>query len=311
MRLFPMPKNAFAGVWMMFLSVFGANAQSSDESILRTARENGVYVVDLRNSGYRIVFPRVRDSQVNYKADYLFSFIAPSGRSLYGVQRLFDSSGHGPTHDSIVRRPLTGSSLGPEEVVVSPFQNVFAGAVSQNEKYMVVVGRLRDISAETRTNRDGVYLWDRSTKAVRRVASAPDAGLTEDIRSLSVNDKGDLVVYESRGEVLRFAASGSRLTQADQHHGRFPVLMPGGVAYVYWDRGWLMMNDAKGKHELLPVENVVGAIRVSPTGGLVAFGVESGGNSSLRICEIQTRICLDGPNYRDWIPGRETYWMRK
>jgi hypothetical protein len=291
------------------VACLGASDQNQDGGILRTVRENHMYLVDLRNWGYRIAFPQEGGTRTDYDADYLYSFVAPSGRALFAVRRTFD--GRNPPEDTLIRRTLTGSSVGPEEILSSPFQNVFSGAASPSEKYMLIVGRSREPSTLPWASRDGVYLWDRSTNAVGRVAAAPNAGLTEDFKSLNVNDRGDIIVYEDRGEVKRLAASGSQLTQTEQYSGRFPTLMPDGKSYLYWDHGWLMMSDANGKHEVLPVENMVGGLRVSPAGGLVAFGVDSRGGSSLRICEIKTKTCLDGPVYVDWIAGRETFWIRR
>jgi hypothetical protein len=219
---------------------------------------------------------------------------------------VFDGRGLEPPRDILIRRSLEGAG-GDEEIVSSPLVNIFRCAISTNERFMIIAGRLKDPAVSE--PRDGIFLLDRSDGRVQYVAPFPNAGLNEDIRSLNVSDQGN-VVYEDDGTIATFVGE-KRLTLAKRHAGKFPTLMPDGQAYLYADRGRLVLNDRKADRELLRIPEIVGAIRVSPDGNFVAFGVESGGDTQLRICELCTQNCVDGPKYYDWIAGRETFWIKR
>ena len=112
---------------------------------------------------------------------------------------------------------------------------------------------------------------------------------------------------------MRFTRKEGRLQQRERHPGQFPVLMPNGEAYVYADHGWLVSNDSKVKRNLFRVPDVVGGIRVSPDDRFVAFGVKADRHtmlSHIEICELSSKVCVAGPEYDEWIPGRETFWIK-
>jgi hypothetical protein len=109
---------------VLSVACLGASAQNQEGGILRTVRENHMYLVDLRNWGYKIAFPQDGGTGADYDADYLYSFVAPTGRALFAVRRTFD--GKNPPEDALIRRTLTGSSVGPEEILPSPFQTFLA-----------------------------------------------------------------------------------------------------------------------------------------------------------------------------------------
>jgi hypothetical protein len=90
--------------------------------------------------------------------------------------------------------------------------------------------------------------------------------------------------------------------------------MPDGQGFVYADRTELILNTGESRRELLSAPNVVGSIRVSPDSAFVAFGIDLFGDLSstqLRICDLKTLACVDGPKYSDWIAARETFWVRQ
>ena len=70
------------------------------------------------------------------------------------------------------------------------------------------------------------------------------------------------------------------------------------------------MVDSQGKHDISGSPGVVGGIRVSPDGKFLAFGEGFSGYTRLRICELGTRTCQEGPTYTEWIAGRETFWIK-
>jgi len=269
-------------------------------------------LVDLRSDGYRISFPKEEHNRVssNDRYDYIYSVVAPNGRSVFAVRRIYDSGLPSLIEDILVRRPLITGTVGPEEIVNTPFVNIFQFSVSSNEEYLVIAGRLRHA---TEGNRDAIFLFKRNDGTSKYVA--PYASLSENIRSLNVAERGDLVIFENRGIVTKFEASGGPLVLAEQHPGQFPTLIPHEHRYLYVDRGWLMADDGKGgKRELIRAPSVVGAIRVSPDGRFIAFGEDLFGDSRLtrlRICEIDSKNCADGPDYLEWIAGRETFWIER
>lgn len=57
---------------VIFVASLGGSAQDLESDIIRILRSNRMYLVDLRNSGYTLAFPRERTGPVNYNADYLF-----------------------------------------------------------------------------------------------------------------------------------------------------------------------------------------------------------------------------------------------
>jgi hypothetical protein len=280
------------------LIAWGVLEAQATTQIERTLRSQRMYLVDLRNDGYRLAFPQ----EGNVRMD-----VAPNGRSLFAVKRVFDERGLEPPRDTLIRRSLEGVG-GDEEIVSSPLLNVFRCAVSTNERFMIVAGRVKDPSVGEQ--RDGIFLLNRRDGSIQSVAPFPDAGRNESIGSFNVNDRGNIVVYEDAGTVTKFTGE-TRLALTERHPGKFPVLMPDGEAYLYADQGWLTLSDRNGKHEVLRIPEVMGAIRVSPDGNFIAFGMESGGDTQLRICELKTQNCMDGPKYYDWIAGRETFWIKR
>lgn len=283
-------------------------AQIQSGSVTNHLIERQLCLADLRNHGYRIVFPKA-EGITSYpgRSEYLYSIISPSGRSLFGVRRDFDQ--RGIPLDTLVRRELQKSGPGPEEIVSVPFDNVFQCAVSPNERFIVIAGRRQGLPKE---KRDGIFLYSRTDK--RGQYLGPYASRGEDVRSINVSDIGDLVIYEDKETVLIFGEKNGELTLIDRHAGKLPVLMPDGRGYIYSDGGQLILNESKTKHGLLSAPNLVGAIRVSPDSQFIAFGMDLFHNLSstqLRICEVKTRVCIDGPKYSDWIAGRETFWIKR
>lgn len=292
-----------------FLSVALA-AQTPLDLISRRITEQRLCLADLRNYSYTIVFPRhEEESRYSGKSEYLYSIVAPNGRSLFASRRELDRRGN--VSDTLIRRELRTSGAGPEEILPVPFTALFQFAVSLNERFMVIAGRLQGPTI-AKDKRDGIFVLNRSTGSVHPLA--PYASRTQDIRSFNVSDAGDLVIYEDKEAVMIFTGSDGHLTLTDHHAGKLPVLMPDGRGYVYSDRGQLILNDGKAKRKLLSSPNVVGAIRVSPGAQFLAFGIDLFGDLSsteLRICELKALACVDGPKYSDWIAGRETFWVRR
>jgi hypothetical protein len=284
------------------------NAQNPALDIIRALRARHICLVDLRNHGYQIAFPPEKAVRVVYqnpRAEYLYSVIAPTGRSLFGITRTF--YGRTPPTDALVRRAL-GESVGPEESIATPMANYFQFAVSPNETFMLIGGRLKNAP---KGQADGLFLLNMKSGGIEFVAQYPRAGLNEDIRSLNVSDGADIILYEDGGTVLRYTRSELHITLAERHSGHFPALMPDGKSYVYADHGWLMLSAGGEKRELIRAPTVVGAIRVSPDGGLAAFGTGSIEYSHLRVCELDAKACADGPGYDEWIAGRETFWLKQ
>jgi hypothetical protein len=186
--------------------------------------------------------------------------------------------------------------------------NYFQFAVSPNETFMLIGGRLKNAPKD---QADGLFLLNMKRGGIEFVAPYPRAGLNEDIRSLNVSDRGDVILYEDGGAVLIYTRPRTSLALTERHSGHFPALMPDGESYVYADRGWLILSNSREKRELIRAPTVVGAIRISPDGGFAAFGVGSIEYSHLRICELDAIACVDGPEYTEWIAGRETFWLKK
>jgi hypothetical protein len=266
-------------------------------------------LVDLRNDCYRVVFPRTGErTTYSGKSDYLYSIVSPNGLSLFGVRRQFDASNR-YQFDTLIRRELQKSGASSEEIISVPFDNVFQLAVSPNEKLLVIAGRLRDPGAPG-AKQDGIFLLDRKVGNVRTIA--PYASLSVQIRSFNVSDQGR-VIYEDNGTIMAFMGSEARPKLIELHRGRLPVLKPNGGGYFYASDESLILNDGKSKRELFSAIHVVGAIRISPDANFIAFGVgaEQGGETQLRVCEMQSKACVNGPKYSEWIAGRETFWIKR
>ena len=293
-------------VWGVWLST---RAQPAPADITKTLLEKRMYLVDLRNDGYWVTFPRERREQIVYSGladEYGYSVVAPDGASLFAVKltrELLPSA-------ELVRRSLAGEG-GPEETISSAFKIIQYCAVSRSERFVAIAGRLRGSAPSA--ERDGIYVLNRDTGSVVKVAGFANAGLNESILSLNVSDRGDVVVYEERGDVVRLDAS-RPASGPERHRGQFPVLMPGDQAYIFADHGWLLWKDGSGSRELVPVPKVAGGVRVSPDGHFVAFGVSAAGDldyTRLRVCDLDSRSCVDGPKYVDWVAGRETFWIQR
>lgn len=273
--------------------------------------ERRLCLANLQNYSYTIVFPKLKgEARYSGKSGYLYSVVSPNGRSLFAVRREFDSSGRRQL-DTLIRREVSPAGMGPEEVISTPFDNVFQCAPSQNEKFIAIAGRPRRNSTAKDTE-DGVFLFDRDRGSIQYLA--PYNNRSEDIHSLNVNDHGDLVLYEDKGTILTFATPSGQPTLINRHPGRLPVLLPEGQGYIYSDRGQLILADGTTKHQLFSAPNVVGGIRLSPDAHFVAFGVDLSGDlssSQLKVCELNTLACVDGPKYSDWIAGRETFWIKE
>jgi hypothetical protein len=176
---------------------------------------------------------------------------------------------------------------------------------------MVIAGRLQDQKVD-KDKRDGIFVLDRNTDTIHQIV--PYASRSQDVRSLNVGDRGDLVIYEDKGFVLTYTGANGELAPIGRQPGNFPVLMPDGQGFVYADRTELILNTGESRRELLSAPNVVGSIRVSPDSAFVAFGIDLFGDLSstqLRICDLKTLACVDGPKYSDWIAARETFWVRQ
>jgi hypothetical protein len=212
----------------------------------------------------------------------------------------------------LIKRTLDGPG-GSEEIVSSHFKIVQQCAVSQNETFALIAGRLKDAGPE-QSNSDGIFLLNRSNGIIEYVAPFENAGLNESTRSLNVGDRGDLVVYEESGAIVRLTRMRGCFSATERHPGQLPALMPSGEAYVYVDHDRLIWSDGKVQRDLMRVRNVVGGVRVSPDGHFVAFGVDASGPATsrhLEICELNAKACVAGPAYDEWIPGRETFWIRR
>ncbi len=267
-------------------------------------------LADFRNHWYTIVFPKPADrSKYSGESEYLYSIVSPNGRSLFASRREF--SARGTVRDTLIRRELTSAGAGPEETISVPFTALFQFAVSPNERFFVIAGRLQDTNVD-KEKRDAIFVLDRKTGALDRIALY--ASLGQDVRSLNVGDKGDLVIYEDKGAVLTFTGAGGNRRLASRHSGRFPALMPDGGGYIYAESAQLILDEGETKRDLWSVPNLVGAIRVSPDSHFIAFGIDLFGDLSstqLRVCELKTRGCENGPKYADWIAARETFWIQQ
>jgi hypothetical protein len=293
------------------LVMFELPAQPKRSSIEQRLREEGLCLVDLRGNGYYVAYPNepLELVQYNPKFDYIDSIIAPGGRSLFTPRRIFGEPPQPRVEDILIRRSLKGSQIGPEENVDTPFIGIFQFAVSEDEKFMVVAGRLRN---EPTATYDAIFLFNKDKQSVEYVA--PYASLNNGkVRSLNVSNGGNLVVYEDDGTIRKYERSNTHLTLTDHHPGQLPVLMPNGHGYIYANHGELLLNDGSVKR-LLPVSNIVGAIRVSPNGEFVAFGEDPSGHLGLmhlRVCDLESKACVEGREYSERIPGRETYWLKR
>jgi len=149
----------------------GVNAQNPAVDIIRALRARHICLVDLRNHGYQIAFPPESVGWVAYKnpkAEYLYSVIAPNGRSLFGFTRTF--YGSTPPTDALVRRAL-GESVGPEENIATPMTTLFQFAVSPDETFMLIGGRLKN-AAKRPSRRTVLIEHDERRHRVRRAVSA-------------------------------------------------------------------------------------------------------------------------------------------
>jgi len=297
------------------LMVFAATyfvvvAQGPKALILQRIKAQRLVLADLRNYWYTTEFPEQKErTKYSGQSEYLYSVVSPNGRSMFATRRQFDTRGY--VFDTLIRRELKPSGPASEEIVPVPFAVLFQFAVSSNERFMVIAGRPKDSGTEG-DERDGLFLLDRTDVSVRPVA--PYEALSQGVRSLNVNDLGDRVIYEDNGTVMVFAGVDGLLRLADHHAGTLPVLMPDQRGYIYSFRGQLILKDGQKRHELLNASDVVGAIRVSPDGQFIAFGVDLFHNlnlTRLTICDLKERTCMEGPKYSDWIAGRETYWIKQ
>lgn len=287
----------------------GMKAKGRDALIEDTLRQRKMYLADLRNDGYLIAFPAEKPSKTHYsgrRAEYVHSAVAPDGRTLFAFKRTFGEDGF---IDTLVRRELANGS---EETLPTPFVNFFQYAVSPGGEYIVTAGR-RKASERPRDWTDGIFLFSLHSGRLEWIAPYNGASFNRDIRSLNVADGGNVVIYEEAGTVLRWTRINGRLVEADRHPGEFPVLLPNGDAYLYIHNGRLLRRAENEQRDLFVMPQVVGALRVSPDGLFVAFGtqIRSGEGTQLRVCEINSGACADGPTYSQWIAGRETFWIRR
>ena len=280
--------------------------------LAETLQEAGLSLVDLRNSGLLITFPSRNGGWVAYQGtdvEYVYSIVAPDGLSLFAVKRQFNGAAF---VDTIIRRSL-GRLIGMEEVVVTPFANVFQCAISLNERYLLVAGRLKDPGVPEQ-ERDGIFLFDRRSEGLQFVAPWVDAGMNSSVRSLNVDNRGETVIYEDAGFVVKLVHAHGRFREALRNPGHFPAMLPGQSAYVFADHDWIVGADGQARRGLLRKAGVLGGIRPSPDAKFLAFGVQSDQHTTaphLDVCELASRRCVAGPKYDEWIPGRETYWMRR
>jgi hypothetical protein len=296
---------------LAFVALLGLQAQPNRSVIEQRLREEDLSLVDLRNNRYDVAFPKERVDRVQYNpdSDYIASLIVPGGRSLFAQKRVFRESPQYLVEDFLIRRSLEGFQVGPEETIENPFINFFQFAVSEDEKFMVVAGRLRGAPKATR---DGIFLFKRGERSALYIA--PYESLNEKIRSLNVSNGGNLVIYEDDGTVMKFELSNGYFALTDHHPGQLPALVPNGHRYIYANDGELLLSDGSVKHRLLPASNIVGAIRVSPNGEFVAFGEDPAGNlgeTRLTVCHVQSKTCLVARKYSARIAGRETFWRRR
>ena len=134
--------------------------------------EHRLCLADLRNHWYTIVFPKAAErARYSGESEYLFSIVSPNGRSLFAIRRGFNARGN--FRDTLIKRELTPSGAGPEQVIPVPFIVLFQFAVSSNERFMVVAGRLEDPTLE-KGYRDGIFVLDRSTDGVHPIAPYAD-----------------------------------------------------------------------------------------------------------------------------------------
>lgn len=298
-----------AGV-VTFLAWQLADGQREKRAITEAVRAQQLSLADFWSNGFNILFPPEQRGVIRYSNPkaYDYSVIAANGRTLFAVRRTIENA---IFVDTLLKRTIGSASVGPEEAIAIAFINVDQCAVCSNQTFMAVAGRLRDQPPD---KRDGVFLLNEAVDKVDPIALYSSEVLNRDIRSLSVNDGGDVVLYEDAGAVMRYTRSGSGWTLTERHPGQFPTLMPNGKAYLYVTDRLLMLADREGKHELLRVSSVVGGVRVSPDGNFVAFGEGTGAAGSysrLRICDLRTHMCIDGPKGTEWIAGLETFWIKR
>jgi hypothetical protein len=286
-------------------------AQVASDPIGRVLWERKLFLVDVRNEGLAIVFPEEARKTIDYTrpdSEYVYSIVAPTGRALVAVRREFDPGA--PSKDTLIRREI-GESIGPEEIIPTPFAAIFQCAVSRNEKFILVAGRLGEAATK---KRDGIYLLTKGSPNAEFVAPYPGAGLNGAIRSLNVNDDGDVVVYEDAGSIVELVGSGKHRVVTALHSGAFPTLMADGRTYLYCEDGRLIEGGGKLRRSILKVPEIRGGIRTIPDGKFVAFGMNVAGEpgiTQLRICELTSRKCVDGPKYSEWVAGRETFWIQR
>lgn len=288
-------------------------AQTGVDQIAEALRGKGLELIDLRNDGYSIAFPPSNNSWVRYPGvdvEYIYSTIAPDGLSLFAMKREFGPVGL--PRDTVLRRTLH-DDVGPEELVLTPFANVFRWGVSQDERLMIIAGRLKDRGPGD-PKRDGLFLLRRATGEAEYVAPWEKGGLNSSVRSLNVSNRGELVVYEDGGTIVTLRRLNGAFKADMRHPGQLPALMADGNAYVFAQHGSIVWSDGRTSKDILPARNVMGGIRPSPGGDFIAFGTSSDEHKAaphLDVCEVASKTCVAGPNYDDWVPGRETYWVKR
>jgi hypothetical protein len=172
---------------------------------------------------------------------------------------------------------------------------------------MIAAARMKGMR-EAKDRSDGIYFMDRRGDLLR-LADYPDSARNDSIRSLNVNDDGDMVIYEQTDTVVRYSKGvDGRFTLTERHPGRLPVLLPTSGAYLYADHGQIVRGNGGSKTDLLPAPKVGSLLRVSPDGKWVFFDTEIVDNYlRWQMCNLESRACFDGPGVID---GR-TFWIKR
>lgn len=264
--------------------------------------EEELSLVELYTLGSTTVFPRSGPlTDYGNSPNYFAPLIAPSGRTLYAVRR-----GTRGELDLWVRRGTVGGQFGDEESVPLPFDNIFQFGVSPNEEWTALAGRIHGPGIEYR-DRDGIYLVGLKDGTASKLA--PYDALDSGVRSIGVTDERQ-VVFERSGTVMAFELDHGVMKLAASHPGSFPSFTHDGRgSYVFWNDGWIILRTGQEERTVLREKKVVGAMRVSPGGRFVSFGVELFG-TTLKVCDLANGACAYGANYWDRIAGRETFWRR-
>ncbi len=192
-------------------------------------------------------------------------------------------------------------------------------AISPSERLAVVGGRIEHANHDGRT--DGIFLMDIRSGTITwaapyLVGATPGVAFGTLVRCLNVSDRGTLL-YEDNGVIVPIDWGQDGITSGDRPAGRFPVLMPDGSGYVYYDGVRILWTDRKIKRALQRVSEVVGGIRVSPDGRFFAFGQSMAAppmsefRSRLKICDFESLTCLDGPKYFEFTAGQATFWVER